>query len=465
MTMRFKDVEALLDALDLHDHMSLSFHHHLRQGDAVLNLILAAILKRGYQNLNLFPSAIFPCHHAIEKAIQAGKIHNLTTNYINGPVANALKEKGLKGELKMQSHGGRARAIIEKENRIDIAFIAAPAVDQNLNASGLEGPSACGALGYVIEDVKHAKVKVLITDYTVNVLKNPQISGTDIDHLLTIPSIGDSSGIMSGTLKPTNDPLNLKIARLTQAFLQESGMIKAGVSYQSGAGGTSLAITQGFIETLKKQQITASFFTGGITAQHVQALEAGLVEKLYDVQCFDLKAIESLATNNAHQMISASDYANPNNPDRKIKDLDIVILGASEIDRAFNVNVTTDSYYTIIGGSGGHSDTAEDAKLTIVVSPLLKARLALIKDRVSAITTPGAYIDVLITERGIAINPKRQDLLKHFKHSNLPIMSIDDLQQLAYQFTGKPNPQKRPKKTIGFIESRHGCKLDSLYGK
>ena len=463
--MRFKNLDALLDALSLHDQMSLSFHHHLRNGDAVLNLVLEAILHRGYKDLNLYPSAIFPIHHTIETAIKEGKIHNITTNYINGPVALALKEKGLKGTLKMQSHGGRARAIIEDENTIDIAFIAAPAVDEKGNASGLEGPSACGSLGYVIEDVKHAKTKVLITDHTVSKLDNPQISSSDIDYLLTVDSIGDASGIMSGTLKPTNDPLNLKIARLSQAFLQASGMIQENVSYQSGAGGTSLAITKMFIETLKNQGLTASFFTGGITAQHVQALEAGLVKDLYDVQCFDLTAIESLRKNKAHHAISASDYANPNNTKRKIKDLDIVILGASEIDYAFNVNVTTDSYHTIIGGSGGHSDTAEDAKLTVVVSPLLKARLSLIKKSVSAITTPGEHIDVLITERGIAINPKRQDLLKRFENSPLPIMTIEALQALAYQFTGIPKPTVKPKKIIGTIESRHGQKLDSLYGK
>ena len=41
-------------------------------------------------------------------------------------------------------------------------------------------------------------------------------------------------------------------------------------------------------------------------------LEEGLVERLYDVQCFDLDAIHSLGKNLNHIPISASVYANPN---------------------------------------------------------------------------------------------------------------------------------------------------------
>ncbi len=463
--MYYKDVDLLLDALPLKDGMSISFHHHLRNGDKVLNLILNALINRGYRDLNVFPSAIFPVHTSIKTAIEKGLINNLTTNYINGPVALALKKHGLKGQLKMQSHGGRARAIIEQDQSIDIAFIAAPCVDQDQNASSLEGRSACGSLGYAMEDYQHAKIKVLITDHIVSKLSEAQLSGNQVDYVLKVDSIGDPKEIMSGTLKPTNDPLNLKIARLCMAFLKESGMLKEGVSYQSGAGGTSLAITKMFIDYLAQQKLTASFFTGGITAHHVAALKKGLVKKLYDVQCFDEVAIKSLKENPDHEAISASDYANPSNEQRKIKDLDIVILGASEIDKAFNVNVTTDAYYTIIGGSGGHSDTAEDAALTIVVSALYKARIALIKDQLTALSTKANHIDVLITERGIAINPKRQDLIKRFKNSPLPIMSIERLQAIAYGFTGVPKPIKKPQHTIGIIEDRHGHKQDYLYGK
>ena len=38
--------------------------------------------------------------------------------------------------------------------------------------------------------------------------------------------------------------------------------------------------------------------------------------------------------------------------------------------------------------------------------------MPIIKDHVTTITTPGEDVDVLVTERGIAINPRRVDLLE-----------------------------------------------------
>jgi len=402
-------------------------------------------------------------HTAILEGLKQERITNITTNYLNGPVADHLKKHGLPGKLTMQTHGGRARAIIEGDTRIDIAFIATPAVDKANNGSGITGKNACGSLGYAIEDAKHSKITVLITDTIVDRLEVPQIKKEDVDHVLVVPSIGDVAGIESGTLKITNDPLGLKIARDTMRVIEAAMFLKEGVSFQSGAGGISLAITALFTKALEKKGITASFFTGGITAAHVKALEAGLVKNLYDVQCFDKVAIRSLRENANHRFMSASDYANPHNPKRKIKDLDIVILGASEIDTDFNVNVTSDSYYKIIGGSGGHADTAEDAKLSIIVSPLIKARTALIKDQLTTRTTPGEHIDCLITERGIAVNPKHKTLKKQLQAAGLNVMTIEAMQNLAHAFTDIPNPIRKPAGILGRIEGRRGETLDTLY--
>ena len=92
-------------------------------------------------------------------------------------------------------------------------------------------------------------------------------------------------------------------------------------------------------------------------------LEAGLFRALFDVQCFDLEAVASYRRNEAHQAMSASMYANPWNRGAVVDQLDVVVLGAAEVDLDFNVNVTTGSGGVIMGGSGGHSDTAAGAKL------------------------------------------------------------------------------------------------------
>jgi citrate lyase subunit alpha/citrate CoA-transferase len=457
-------LDELFTTIDLHKNKNLSFHHHLRNGDFVMNHVLEYYFHHNVTNLHLYPSSIFPSYTGFLPLLEAGQIDSITTNYMNGPVANWISKNGLPGELRMQTHGGRARNIIDGTSQIDIAFLAAPTVDKDGNATGATGPSKCGSLGYAIPDSIHAKYTVLVTDHLVEEeILQKEINGADVYAILLIDQIGDPNGIVSGTTSITTNPINVKIARDTARVLQELGVIKDGFSYQSGAGGTSLRVTKDIRDMMIEHHIKASFFSGGITGFHVQMLEEGLVETLYDVQCFDLEAVRSIHTNDHHIAIDASRYANPMNPHRVIKDLDIVILGATEIDRHFNVNVTTDSHQMIIGGSGGHSDTASEAKITVIVAPLIRGRLPLIQDRVTTVTTLGQHIDILVTERGIAIHPNRKDLLNQLKNSLLPIKTIEELQQEAYRYTGIPKPLKRTNKPIGVIEDRTKTIIDTLY--
>jgi citrate lyase subunit alpha/citrate CoA-transferase len=69
----------------------------------------------------------------------------------------------------------------------------------------------------------------------------------------------------------------------------------------------------------------------------------------------------------------------------------------------------------------------------------------------------------LVTERGIAINPRRQDLIDKLKHSKLPIMPIEDLLHIAYDFTGIPKSTTRDGRIIGYVRYRDGSIIDSLY--
>jgi citrate lyase subunit alpha/citrate CoA-transferase len=153
-------------------------------------------------------------------------------------------------------------------------------------------------------------------------------------------------------------------------------------------------------------------------------------------------------------------YGNPHNKGAVVNKLDIVILGATEIDLDFNVNVTTGSDGMIMGGSGGHSDTAAGAKLVIIVSNLIKARLPVIKERVTTITTPGESIDVLVTERGIAVNPKRQDLIKKLKETKLPVMTIQELKALSDKLTGIPKEIEKEDEIVAVVEYRDGTVID-----
>ncbi|MBU1020664.1 MAG: citrate lyase subunit alpha [Firmicutes bacterium] len=459
-------IDELFAFIDIHENKNISFHHHLRNGDGVINYVLNKYLQEEIMDLNLFPSSIFPAYTKILELIENHQINDITTNYCNGGVAKYISQHGLPGTLTMQTHGGRARSIQEGISKIDIAFIAAPYVNIYGDAIGYDGKSSFGSMGYAIVDSEYAKITVLVTDHLVeNQIENPEILGSNVDYILKVDSIGDNTGIVSGTTEVTKNPIGVKIAKNTSKLLFELGLIKNGFSFQSGAGGVSLRVTKDLRDIMIRQNIKASFFSGGITKYHVEMLEEGLVETLYDVQCFDLEAVHSLKRNKNHVPISASMYANPVDPMQVIKDLDIVILGATEIDLNFNVNVTTDSHQTIIGGSGGHSDTASEAKVSVIVSPLLKGRLSVIKDRVTTITTLGKNIDCLVTERGIAINPLRQDLINKLKDSNLKICTIQELSELAYQYTNKPKDIIKRERIIGEIEDRTHDIIDYLYQK
>lgn len=455
-------IEEVFDLLQINEGMTLSFHHHLRNGDYVQNIVSEEILRRDIKDIHYAPSSIFPSNAILSKLIENKNVTNIDTNYLNGPVAQTIGEGKLKGLLIMNTHGGRPRKIESGELPIDVAFIACPAVDKNGNGYGGIGNAACGSLGYAISDLKYAKKVVLVTDSIFDELPKIELECKYVDVVLKVDKIGDQAGILSGTTKITKDPVGLKIASLTAKLLNELGLIKDGMSMQTGAGGTSLAVASYVKDIMIKNNIKGSFASGGITGYFVDMQELGLFEKLYDVQCFDLAAVESYKSNPNHYGMSGSKYANPYD-DPICNKLDFVILGATEIDKQFNVNVTTDSYGHIMGGSGGHSDTAHGANVTVITTNLIKSRMPIIKDHVTTITTPGEDVDVLVTERGIAINPKRTDLLEKLVNSKLPIFTIEELYEMAHKITGVPKKIELSKEIIGYVQYRDGTIIDTLY--
>lgn len=456
-----KSIEEAVECINLKDGMTISFHHHLRNGDHVLNMVLEVIARKGIKDITVAASSIFPVHAPMVEYIKNGVVTGIYANYMSGAVAEAVSKGYLKKTAVMQTHGGRPRAIESGALHIDVAFIAAPTADTYGNINGVQGKSACGALGYAVSDAQYADKVIAITDNLVPYPACPiEISQIFVDYIVCVDSIGDPNGIVSGTTKITKDPVGLVIAKMATEVIKASGLVKEGISFQTGAGGTSLAVAAELKDIMLKEEITGSFAAGGTTSYIVDMLDEGIFRSILDVQCFDLKAVESYKNNPKHQGMSASMYANPHNKGAVVNQLDIMILGATEIDTDFNVNVTTGSNGIIMGGSGGHSDTAAGAKLAIVVTNLIKARLPIIKDKVTTITTPGESIDVLVTERGIAVNPKRQDLLNKLKDTRLPIKSMEELKNIALKMTGTPREIDKLEDVVAVIEYRDGSIID-----
>ena len=55
--------DAVLDALDLKDGITVSFHHHLRNGDQVLNLIMGKLQERNLKNITVAASSFLSLIH------------------------------------------------------------------------------------------------------------------------------------------------------------------------------------------------------------------------------------------------------------------------------------------------------------------------------------------------------------------------------------------------------------------
>jgi len=459
-TKIMNSIEDAIREVELKDGMTVSFHHHLRNGDYVINTVISTISKMGIRDIKLASTALFPIHREIIPFIKDGTITRIESS-LNGPVGRLITEGFLEYPVTLRSHGGRARAIYSGDLEIDVAFIAAPSADIYGNISGLYGPSACGSLGYAFSDARHAKKVIAITDtlldYPISPISIPQ---TEVDIVVKVDQIGDPKGIVSGTTRITKDPTRLKIAEMAAELIKASGLLRDGFSFQTGAGGISLAVAKFVRDTLKEKKIKGSFGLGGITGYFVEMLKEGLFRTLLDVQCFDLEAVKSLKENATHQEISADFYANPHNKGCIVNMLDSVILGATEIDLDFNVNVNTEFDGALVHGIGGHQDTAAGAKLTIVVSPLLRGRIPTVTEKVLTVTTPGETIDAFVSEYGIAINPRREELIQRAKESHLPLVTMEELLDKASRLVGKPDPLPLTDKIIGVIEYRDGTVID-----
>ena len=156
-------------------------------------------------------------------------------------------------------------------------------------------------------------------------------------------------------------------------------------------------------------------------------------------------------------------YASPAAKSAVVESLDVVILGATEIDTDFNVNVHTDSNGYIMGGSGGHSDTAAGAKLSMIIAPMFRARLPIVTDHVTCISTPGKDIDVLVTQGGIAVNPKNVELTERLTAAGLPIIDIHELKEKTERITGAPAKLPKGDRVVAEVISRYGDLQDSIY--
>lgn len=454
-------LEEALRLCGLKSGMTISTHHHLRDGDLVSNKVFEIASKMGVKDLVWFPSASFPCNEPVISYLDDGTINRIEGS-MNGPLGRYVSEGRMKGTAVLRSHGGRVQAIQDGEVKIDIAVLSAPTADSFGNAKGTGGNSACGVLGYAKADMLYASKVILVTDNLVELPCFPmEIEGNYVDYVVVVDKIGIPEKIVSGTTEITKSPDRLLIAELTASFLEKSGILKDGIRMQAGAGGTSLAIAVFIHEIFKKKGWKSSFGFGGSTKYMVKMHEEGQMDYILDAQAFDLDAVRSVEENPGHVPYSVFNAYNYHSKGNLTSMMDIMILGATEVDLNFNGNVVTHSDGYLLHGIGGWQNCLH-ARNVILPIPLFRDRIPVIVDEVTTLCGPGELIDVIITERGIAINPLRKDLIKNLKGSGLPLTTIKELKEEAVRICGKPEKARFDDEIVAAVKWVDGTVIDVI---
>ena len=461
-----KIIASIREALELchvKDGMTLGFHHHLRDGDMILNMVTEQLALMGVRDITIVMSGLLQGCFPVVEHIKSGVVTGIKTPAIGSLIGKELAKGIMKQPAEMHTHGGLQGAITSGAAPIDIAFVAASAADNKGNMNGVQGKSAFGSMGFAFSLAAYAKKVVVVTDTLMPYPLNPiSIDETFVDYVVAVDSIGNPDGIESGIIRVTRDPAGVQIAKYTSDVIVHSGLFRNGMSFQTGGGSISLAANRYLKEKMLQSKITGSFLMGGISAASVEMLEAGCFETILDAQTFSRKAVDSRHHNPRHQEISGSHYANPFLPSCAVESLDIVVLGATEIDCNFNVNVHTDSNGFVMGGSGGHGDTAWGSKLCIIVGPFLRTRLPLVVDELVCTSTPGEYVDVLVTQFGIAVNPRNAELHERLVAAGLPVTDIRKLRKFAVEISGVGEKPSFGDHVVASVKWRDGTTLDEI---
>ncbi len=454
-----KDLKEALMKAGLKDGMTISSHHHFRNGDLIMNQVFDIAKELGVKDLRWFPSASFPCHAHLIQYLEDGTINRIEGS-MNGPLGKFTSEGRMKGTAILRSHGGRYQAVQDGEVKIDIAVIVAGCADNFGNANGVYGESASGLLGFALADSQYADKVIVVTDNLVPFPCIPwQIQGNYVDYTVKVDKVGEPEKIVSGTTQITKSPDRLLLAEMTAQFCDAAGIIREGFSFQAGAGGTALSVGIYFSEIMRKKGIKARFARGGSNKYLVKMLEEGLIEYILDGQTFDLDGVRSMRDNPRHTWTSPFTSYNYHGKGNFAGMVDVVILGATEVDLNYNANVVTHSDGLLMHGIGGWQNCLF-SKTVILPIPLFRDRIPVILDEVTTICGPGELIDVIVTERGIAINPLRKDLIEAVKDSGLPIKTIQELKDEAERICGKPKKPEFTDDIIAAIKWVDGTVID-----
>ena len=458
---RVPDLRTALEKCGVRSGMTIGIHHHFRNGDLTVVPLFELLAEMGCRDMVLAPSALFPCHEPLIPLLESGVIHHIEGS-MNGPIGRFCSQGKMAGMGVLRSHGGRFQAIQDGDLHIDIGIIPAPCADATGNANGVNGASACGPLGFGLADSLYADKVIMLTDNLVPFPCIPwEIMGQNVDYLVEVERVGDPDKIVSGTTRITRSPTRLLIAEYVAQLIEEAGLL--GRPFQAGAGGIALAFIQFLARRMRAAGVTAPFARGGSTEHLVKMLDEGLIGAILDGQNFDRTGVASLRDNPRHVATSPFTSYNYHGKGNFSTQVEAAVLGATEVDLSFQANVVTHSDGYMLHGIGGWQNSLH-AGCSILAFPLFRGRIPIVTEQVTTVCGPSELVDVVVTERGIAINPRRQDLLDRLEHSSLPLTTIEQLYDTARQICGTPQrPQLDTERPVAIIKWVDGTVIDTVF--
>jgi len=461
---RAPSLRAALEKVGLRDGMTIGMHHHMRNGDMIAVPLFDTIAEMGVKDIVFAPSALFPCHEPLIKHLESGVIHHIEGS-MNGPIGRFCSEGRMRGLGVLRSHGGRYQAIQDGDLHVDIGLIPAPSADMMGNATGAYGPSACGSLGFALADSEYADHVIVVTDHLVEVPCIPwEIQGMNVDVVVEMEKIGDPSKIVSGTTQITKSPTRLLIAEYVADFIEAAGYL--GKPFQAGAGGIALASVKFIAERMRAQGLRAPFARGGSTKVLVEMLDEGLIGAILDGQTFDLDGVRSIGAHPRHVPTTPFTSYNYHGKGNWAPYVATAVLGATEVDLEFRANVVTHSDGLLLHGIGGWQNTLF-GECSILAFPLYRGRIPIVVEQVTTVCAPGEMIGAVITERGIAVNPRHRNgpaILERLKGSKLPLTTIEELHDIARRLCGAPQPPEIDRDhPVAVVKWVDGTVIDTIH--
>ena len=93
---------------------------------------------------------------------------------------------------------------------------------------------------------------------------------------------------------------------------------------------------------------------------------------------------------------------------------------------------------------------------------MLRGRIPCVVNEVTNLITPGSTVDVVVTEYGVAVNPRRPDLAERMQAAGLKLVTLESLRDRALRVIGTPAPLPFGDKVVGVVMNRNGEVMDVI---